>query len=84
MGSIGGGEVLIVLLVALIVLGPNRLPQAARQLGRAVAEVRRMTSGFQAELRDTLYLDDPPRPPAPEPFAENGDEDGGERRPDRG
>lgn len=68
MGSIGGGEILIVLLVALIVLGPNRLPQAARQVGRAVTEVRRMTAGFQAELRDTLHLDDPPRPPAPGPL----------------
>ena len=69
MGSIGGAEILIVLLVALIVLGPQRLPQAARQLGRAIGEFRRMTAGFQAELRDTLNTVEaspPPPPAAPE------------------
>jgi sec-independent protein translocase protein TatB len=68
MGSIGGGEVLIVALVALVVLGPTRLPQAARQVGKAIGEIRQMTAGFQAELRDTLNAADPPRPPVPKPF----------------
>jgi len=68
-GSIGGAEILIVLLVALIVLGPNRLPQAARQLGKAMGEFRRMTSGLQAELRDTINMAEPAptRPPHPQP-----------------
>ena len=60
MGSIGAPEVLVVLLVALIVLGPQRLPEFARQAGRALAEFRRVTSGFQDELRDALMDDSRP------------------------
>jgi TatA/E family protein of Tat protein translocase len=36
MGNIGGGEILIVLLAALIFLGPSKLPEAARQIGKAM------------------------------------------------
>lgn len=54
MGSIGPAEILIVLVVALIVLGPDRLPAAARSMGKAVAELRRVTSGMQAEVRDAF------------------------------
>ncbi len=42
------------MLVALIVLGPSKLPEAARKVGQAMNEFRRMSSGFQAELRDAL------------------------------
>ena len=47
MFNIGGGEVLVILLLALIVLGPQRLPEAARQVGKVMGELRRMSSGFQ-------------------------------------
>ena len=52
--NVGPAELLVVLVVALLVLGPNKLPDAARQVGRALAELRRMSSGFQAEMRDAL------------------------------
>lgn len=54
MGSIGAPEILVILVVALLVLGPERLPEAARQAGRVLAELRRMSAGFQAELRDAI------------------------------
>jgi sec-independent protein translocase protein TatB len=38
----------------LIVLGPQRLPQAMRTVGRVVGEVRRVSTGFQQELRDAF------------------------------
>ena len=38
MFNIGGGELLIIFLVALVVLGPTKLPEAARQLGKWVGE----------------------------------------------
>jgi sec-independent protein translocase protein TatA len=61
-GSIGPGEVLVVLVIALIVLGPSRLPDAARSMGRAFRELRRMTTGFQEEIRDAFEPDpEPPR-----------------------
>lgn len=54
----------MVLVVALIVLGPSRLPDAAKSLGKAVAEFRRMSSGLQAEVRDA-FSESAPTPPAP-------------------
>ena len=54
MGNLGGGEVLVILFIALIVLGPNKLPEAARQVGRAVNEVRRISGGFQREMREAM------------------------------
>lgn len=53
--NLGTGEVLLILVIALLVLGPDRLPGAMRQAGRAVGELRRMSSGFQSELRDALH-----------------------------
>ena len=52
MGNLGGGEILVILLVALIVLGPTKLPPAIRQVGRVVGEIRRIGQGFQQELRE--------------------------------
>ena len=45
---------MVILLVALIVLGPAKLPEAARKMAQAMSEFRRMSSGLQAELRDAL------------------------------
>ena len=58
-------EILVVLVVALIVLGPKRLPEAGRQVGRAVAEVRRWSQTMQAEVRSVLEDDVEAPPPAP-------------------
>jgi sec-independent protein translocase protein TatB len=58
MFNIGGGEVLVILLIALIVLGPDKLPNAARQAGKYLGDFRRMSSGFQRELKDAMDLGD--------------------------
>lgn len=54
MGSIGASEILVILIVALLVLGPERLPEAARQVGRVLGEIRRIGGGLQADLRDAM------------------------------
>ncbi len=54
MGNIGGMEVVVVLLLALIVLGPQKLPVAARQVGRAINEIKRISRSFQDEMRATM------------------------------
>jgi sec-independent protein translocase protein TatB len=79
--NLGTGEVLVILIVALLVLGPDKLPGAARQAGKALGELRRISSGFQAEMRDALQepIDDAPRPAAvpppspPEPDSQDPD-----------
>jgi sec-independent protein translocase protein TatB len=52
--NVTGSEIVLLLLVALIVLGPEKLPDAMRRFGRTYGELKRMSHGFQAELRDAL------------------------------
>ena len=56
MFNVGGGEILVILLLALLVLGPDKLPEYARKAGRYMNEFRRMTSGFQEEFRSAMDL----------------------------
>jgi Tat protein translocase TatB subunit len=63
--SLGPAEILVVLLVALIVLGPSRLPEAGRQVGRAIAEMRRWSGRLQEEVRSTLDAEADPMPSTP-------------------
>jgi sec-independent protein translocase protein TatB len=58
MFNVGGGELLVIALIALIVLGPQRLPDAARQVGRVMGDLRRISSGFQQELKVAFDEDD--------------------------
>ncbi len=55
--NVGSGEVLVILLIALVVLGPDKLPDAMRQAGRWMGEIRKISDGFRAEVRSAM--DDP-------------------------
>jgi sec-independent protein translocase protein TatB len=52
--GINGSEFVVLLVVAAIVLGPERLPQYAAQLARLVRELRRMAQGASAQMREEL------------------------------
>ena len=68
MFGIGTGELLLLLIVALIVLGPERMPKLARDLGRAVAEFRKTSDELRGEfLNADKYLEAPAPPAATEP-----------------
>jgi sec-independent protein translocase protein TatA len=56
MFGIGAPELLVILIVALVVLGPERLPEVARALGKGLAELRRATSGLTEELHNARIL----------------------------
>ncbi|MFQ5665085.1 MAG: Sec-independent protein translocase protein TatB [Candidatus Binatia bacterium] len=56
MFGIGTPELLVILVVALVVLGPKRLPEVARALGKGLAELRRATSGLTDELHSARVM----------------------------
>jgi Tat protein translocase TatB subunit len=60
MPQIGPLEVFIVAAVALIVFGPQKLPEIARTIGRFMSEARRMASEVKSEFEAGLEDDDTP------------------------
>jgi sec-independent protein translocase protein TatB len=58
-------EVIIILVAGLLILGPKRLPEAARQVGKAMSELRRVSTGLQTEMRDAFESIDVPADPPP-------------------
>lgn len=61
MGSIGPEKILFVLVVAMIVLGPERLPKVAREIGGFVSRLRELQARMESEVRDVVGE-------VPEPF----------------
>ena len=71
MFDIGFQELILILVVALIVFGPRRLPELGRALGRAMREFRRATEEFRSTVETNLHINEPDPVPAapPEPAA---------------
>jgi TatA/E family protein of Tat protein translocase len=56
--GLGTTEILVILVVALLVLGPSKLPELAKSLGKGLRELRRASDDFQREMtRAQLDLD---------------------------
>lgn len=66
MFGIGTGELIVILIVALVIIGPQKLPEIAKSLGKAMGEVKRATRDIQDELKfdDLLNDEDPPQAPS--------------------
>lgn len=60
--NLGPLEILVILVIALIVFGPKRLPEVARQVGGAMRELRRMQDTVRHELRDAIREPTPTLP----------------------
>lgn len=58
MGGLISAKFLLVLVITLVVLGPEKLPEAARTMGRWLTEFRRVTSGFTEEVRQAFDASD--------------------------
>lgn len=52
--NLGFSEMLFIFLLALIVVGPRRLPELARQFGRIMGEIKRASNEFQAQVQDEV------------------------------
>jgi len=54
MPSLGPAEVLVILVIALLVFGPNKMPEVARQAGNAFRELRRAQQHLKSELSGAM------------------------------
>lgn len=83
-GSLGVPELLFILVLALLIFGPRKLPEIGRTLGRALGEFRRATSDLKRTLDTEMSSEEfktplPPKPspkttPNPEPASQPADE----------
>src|SRR3977135_3113021 len=60
MPSLGPAEILVVLVIALLVFGPNKMPDIARQVGKGMREFKRVQQHLKSELRDVVSEFDAP------------------------
>jgi len=69
MFGIGGQELVLLMLIGLIVLGPERLPRIANQIGNWLGQARRMTRVMKRQLEEELDINKPPtiKPAARQP-----------------
>ena len=65
MPSLGPAEILVVLVIALLVFGPNKMPDIARQVGKGMREFKRVQQHLKSELRDVVSEFDAPSAGAP-------------------
>ena len=54
MGRLGTGELILILAIALIVVGPSKLPELGKSLGRTINEFKK----FSKEIKDDISLED--------------------------
>lgn len=57
MGSVGGPEIVLIFIVALIVFGPHQLPEIGRKIGGFVREFRRATNDFRSSVEREIGFD---------------------------
>lgn len=57
MFGLGMGEIVIILVLALILLGPTKLPDAAKQLGKGLREFRKATEDLKQQFETELYAE---------------------------
>src|SRR5580765_5848170 len=80
-GSIGMPEMLVILVIALIIFGPRKLPELGKSLGKSLAEFKRASNDLRNTLEEEIKVEEqqnvkrtapPPIPAAPaEPVAED-------------
>jgi sec-independent protein translocase protein TatB len=55
MFGLGFGEIVIVAILALVLLGPDKLPEAAKMLGKTLQDLKKATDGLKGQLESEMY-----------------------------
>jgi TatA/E family protein of Tat protein translocase len=63
-GPLGFPELIFILVLALLIFGPKRLPEIGRTIGRGMAEFRKASTDLKRTINTELALDEPVAPPA--------------------
>jgi sec-independent protein translocase protein TatB len=58
MFGLGFGEIIIIAILALLLLGPERLPEAAKALGKTLRDVRRATDDIKGQIETEIYAEE--------------------------
>jgi len=58
MFGLGFGEIVIIAILALLVLGPDRLPDAAKTVGKTLRDLRRATDDIKGQIETEIYADE--------------------------
>lgn len=61
MFGIGVQELIIIAIIALLIVGPKKLPDLAKTLGKGFRDFKNATEGVSEDLKDALKEDDPPK-----------------------
>ncbi|HNX28576.1 MAG TPA: twin-arginine translocase TatA/TatE family subunit [Syntrophomonadaceae bacterium] len=56
-GNFGTWEIMLILIVALMVFGPGKLPEVAKTIGKTMGEIKKYTSGVQKEFQDAVNFE---------------------------
>lgn len=70
MGSLGMPEILLILVIALIVFGPRKLPELGKSLGQSLAQFRKASEDFKRQWEDEVVLERNRIASAPTPVEE--------------
>lgn len=57
-GSIGPWELVLVLVIALIIFGPGKLPEVAKSVGKGINEFKRASNEVKQQVQEAVSLDD--------------------------
>ena len=68
MGSLGMPEILLILVIALIIFGPRKLPELGKTLGQSLAQFRRASEDFKRQWEDEVVMERQRIEPAPAPI----------------